>query len=316
MGAVARVVPAAPLASVERSRVERSKFRRELGRLDAVALLIAAIVVLDTVGTVARGGAQTITWLAIVAVLFFVPAGLAVAELGAAFPRQGGPYVWARLAFGRLVGSMVALVFFVEAPVWIGGSLAITVVAVTDKLIVPLRGGWRVLVALGFVCRHALLARPSRRARCRPSGGAGLSTGPGAAHGPARPASVVAGCGSPPSWPSSDRHGPCPRRPPRSAGRCARTAAPLPGRGRARQAELGGPMILAGCPARSSWRTCAAAQGLSAHGAAVATVRNDSQATQRHSATSAGSGRGSASTRANSTGQNSFSTTPSAATAR
>jgi hypothetical protein len=58
---------------------------------------------------VARGGAQTVTWLAIVAWPFFVPAGLAVAELGAAFPRQGGPYVWARLAFGRLVGSLVAL---------------------------------------------------------------------------------------------------------------------------------------------------------------------------------------------------------------
>ena len=173
MAAVVPVVPAGPSASVERSRVERSKLRRELGRLDAVALLIAAIVVLDTVGTVARGGAQTITWLAIVAMLFFVPAGLAVAELGSTFPRQGGPYVWARLAFGRLVGSLVALVFFVEAPVWLGGSLAITVVAVTDKMIVPLRGGWRVVAALGFVWAcAALTALPLRAGKRIPLSGA------------------------------------------------------------------------------------------------------------------------------------------------
>jgi amino acid transporter len=164
MAAVVRVVPAAPPASAERSRVERSNLRRELGRLDAVALLIAAMVVLDTVGAVARGGVQTLTWLAIVAMLFFVPAGLAVAELGAAFPRQGGPYVWARLAFGRLVGSLVALVFYVEAPVWVGGSLAITAVAVTDRMIVPLQGGWRVLVALGFVWACAALTAVPLRA--------------------------------------------------------------------------------------------------------------------------------------------------------
>jgi hypothetical protein len=89
--------PPATVVGVERWRRERSKLRRELGRLDAVCLLIAAIVVLDTLGAVARGGPQTITWLAIVAAMFFLPAGLVIAELGAAFPYQGGPYVWARL---------------------------------------------------------------------------------------------------------------------------------------------------------------------------------------------------------------------------
>lgn len=32
---------------------------RELGRLDAVCLLVAAIVVLETLGSVARGGVQS-----------------------------------------------------------------------------------------------------------------------------------------------------------------------------------------------------------------------------------------------------------------
>src|SRR5215217_9603594 len=152
------------VAVARRSRAERSKLRRELGRLDAVCLLISAIVVLDTLGAVAKGGAQTMTWLAVVAALFFVPAGLVIAELGAAFPNQGGPYVWTRLAFGRSAGSLVSLVYFVETPVWVGGSAAITCVAVVDRLLVPLEGAWRVPVALGFVWVTVALAVAPLRA--------------------------------------------------------------------------------------------------------------------------------------------------------
>jgi glutamate:GABA antiporter len=165
-------------AVASRSRAERSKLRRELGRLDAVCLLIAAIVVLDTLGAVARGGAQTLTWLAIVAALFFVPAGLVIAELGSAFPNQGGPYVWTRLAFGRYAGSLVALVYFVETPVWVGGSAAITAVAVVDRLLVPLAGGWRVAVALAVVWAAVALAlAPLRVAKLVPRVGAAAQVG-------------------------------------------------------------------------------------------------------------------------------------------
>jgi amino acid transporter len=128
-------------------------------------------VVLDTLGAVARGGAQTLTWLVIAAAAFFVPAGLVIAELGSAFPNQGGPYVWTRLAFGRYAGSLVALVDFVETPVWVGGSAAITAVAVADRLLVPLEGGWRVAAALAFVwATVALAAAPLRAGQTGPPG--------------------------------------------------------------------------------------------------------------------------------------------------
>jgi glutamate:GABA antiporter len=166
------------VATARRSWAERSKLRRELGRLDAVCLLIAAIVVLDTLGAVAKGGAQTLTWLAVVAALFFLPAGLVVAELGAAFPNQGGPYVWARLAFGRHAGSLVSLAYFLETPVWVGGSLAITAVAVVDRLVLPLEGGWRVPVALAFVWTTVALAVvPLRTGKRVPLAGAATQVG-------------------------------------------------------------------------------------------------------------------------------------------
>jgi amino acid transporter len=145
-------------ARADTTHHEHSKLRRELGRLDAVCLLIAAIVVLDTLGAVARGGAQTVLWLALVGLLFFVPAGLVISELGTAFPHEGGPYVWARMAFGRLAGSLVALIYWVETPVWIGGSLSITAIAVVDELIMPVHGMWRPAFAFAFVWLTIALA--------------------------------------------------------------------------------------------------------------------------------------------------------------
>ena len=62
-------------AGSERWAAERSKRRRELGRLDAVRLLVAAIVVIDTLGSMTKGGAQTLTWLATLTVLSSCPPG-------------------------------------------------------------------------------------------------------------------------------------------------------------------------------------------------------------------------------------------------
>ena len=90
--------------------------------------------------------------------LFFVPAGLVISELGTAFPYEGGPYVWARMAFGRLAGSLVALIYWIETPVWIGGSLAITGTAAVDRLIVPVDGAWRLAFVFVFIWLTIALA--------------------------------------------------------------------------------------------------------------------------------------------------------------
>ena len=72
-------------AGSERSAAERPKLRRELGMLDAVCLLIA-IVVIDTLGSMAKGGTQTLTRLATLTMLFLVPAGLVIADPDAYLP--------------------------------------------------------------------------------------------------------------------------------------------------------------------------------------------------------------------------------------
>ena len=109
--------------------VERAKLRRHLGRADVMLFLICTLIGLDTIGSVAAYGGQAITWMLLLVFIFYLPSALLISELGAAFPAEGGPYVWVRMAFGRLAGSINNIMYWVSNPVWLGGTLAITAVA-------------------------------------------------------------------------------------------------------------------------------------------------------------------------------------------
>ena len=103
---------------------ESAKLQRHFGRFDILFFLICTIVGVDTIASVASSGGEAFTWMVILAIAFFVPQALLFAELGAAFPQEGGPYFWTRLAFGRLVGAVNNFLYWITNPVWIGGTLA------------------------------------------------------------------------------------------------------------------------------------------------------------------------------------------------
>jgi glutamate:GABA antiporter len=102
---------------------ESAKLQRHFGRFDILFFLICTIVGVDTIASVAEGGGQAFTWMMVFALVFFVPQALLFAELGTAFPQEGGPYLWTRLAFGHLAGAVNNFLYWITNPVWIGGSL-------------------------------------------------------------------------------------------------------------------------------------------------------------------------------------------------
>jgi len=117
---------------------ERQKFRKSLSHIDTVFITIAALVVFDTVAvTAATGGGQTFLWMLVLIVVYLVPYGMIVSELGTTFPYEGGAYVWPRLAFGRLAGAYTAVFYWLSNPVWVGSTVAAVVVAAVNSLIVP-----------------------------------------------------------------------------------------------------------------------------------------------------------------------------------
>jgi glutamate:GABA antiporter len=108
--------------------VESGKLSRHFGRFDILFFLICTIVGVDTIASVAADGGEAFTWMVVFAIVFFVPQALLFAELGTAFPQEGGPYLWTRLAFGHLVGAINNFMYWVTNPVWLGGTLAISAI--------------------------------------------------------------------------------------------------------------------------------------------------------------------------------------------
>lgn len=131
----------APSSTDQFVHSESGNLRRALRRGDTILFAIAAIIALDTIGAIATSGAEAFTWTAVLAVTFLYPYGLVMAELGSTFRQEGGPYVWLRLSFGRLVAGIGTMFYWVTNPVWLGGSLTFLAAATWQQYLVPAAAG-------------------------------------------------------------------------------------------------------------------------------------------------------------------------------
>ena len=130
---------------------EKKKLRRSFRRFDIVFYLICTVVTIDTIGAVASNGAEGFTWLIFLGVFFFLPYALSIAELGSAFPQEGGPYVWTRLAFGRPLAAVNSVIYWISNPLWVGGSLTIVSFAAIETFFGPVGGAWKYVYAVVFI---------------------------------------------------------------------------------------------------------------------------------------------------------------------
>ena len=94
-------------------------FARVLGRADLVLFSVSAVLTIDTLASAASMGVTWFTWWGITMVLFFLPYGLMTAEMGAAWPGEGGIYVWVREALGQRWGSFAAWLYWINNAYWI-----------------------------------------------------------------------------------------------------------------------------------------------------------------------------------------------------
>ena len=114
---------------------------RSLRRFDIMAMSVAAVISFDVIGQIATGGGEAVTWVGVVAAVFLLPYALIFAETGAAFPQEGGPYVWVKLSFGRAAAALTTMFYWVTNPVWLGGSLAFVAAQAWDGFVFPLGSG-------------------------------------------------------------------------------------------------------------------------------------------------------------------------------
>lgn len=114
--------------TTEATLQEKKKLRKEFRLFDMVFYTIAAILGIDTLGVISANGGQALTWLLISAVTFLFPYALLAAELGSTFTQEGGVYEWCKMACGRFYGSVAATLYWISNPLWVGGTLSVTVI--------------------------------------------------------------------------------------------------------------------------------------------------------------------------------------------
>lgn len=93
-------------------------WRKALGLVDLVLFTASAIIVADTVAASAAIGVQAMGWWILSIVLFFLPYGLVTAELGSAWPQEGGIYVWVREAYGPFWGTLTSWLYWINVAYW------------------------------------------------------------------------------------------------------------------------------------------------------------------------------------------------------
>lgn len=93
-----------------------------MSQLDMLLGLICAIFFLDTIPSVATMGWASITWIVIIGIFFFLTGSLACAELGAAYPDDGGFAGWTARAFGSKMGAFVGYLYWACNAVWLSSN--------------------------------------------------------------------------------------------------------------------------------------------------------------------------------------------------
>lgn len=98
---------------------EKPQFERVLTRLDLLLFTISAILTIDTLASAASMGMTWFTWWGITMLVFFVPYGLVSAELGAAWPGEGGLLLWVDEGLGHFWGGMASWLYWVNNAYWV-----------------------------------------------------------------------------------------------------------------------------------------------------------------------------------------------------
>ncbi|MGH7528404.1 MAG: APC family permease [Gemmatimonadales bacterium] len=87
---------------------------RALGLRDLVLFNIVAVLSLRWFATAAAAGPSSLTFWVLAAILFFIPQGLAVSDLSARYPSEGGIYFWTKRAFGEGHGFLCGWCYWVN----------------------------------------------------------------------------------------------------------------------------------------------------------------------------------------------------------
>ena len=150
--------------------------KKTLNAADVTLYTVSAVLLVDQIAMSAAVGEAAIFWWLAVIVLFLIPNTLVTAELGTAYPQQGGIYAWVRDAFGTRWGARITWQYWINIALWMP-AVYIMFSGIFAALFMPDFSLWN-QIGLGIAmcwltawanCIRSWMKAIRRSNRCRPS---------------------------------------------------------------------------------------------------------------------------------------------------
>ncbi len=123
---------------------------KTLRQRDLVLFTVSAILLLDTLTAAASVGAPSVAWWVLLGIIFFIPFAMICAEMGCAYPEQGGIYAWIRDGYGGRWGARASWCYWVNTAVWMP-AIYILFAGVFKQMFLPdLSLGAQIAIGVGL----------------------------------------------------------------------------------------------------------------------------------------------------------------------
>ncbi|MFT5710873.1 MAG: amino acid transporter [Halioglobus sp.] len=129
---------------------DQASHKKTLRQRDMVLFTVSAILLLDTLTAAASVGASSVFWWVFLGLIFFIPFAMICAEMGCAYPEQGGIYAWIRDSFGGRWASRATWAYWVNTAVWMP-AIYILFAGVFKQMFFPeLSLGWQIFIGVAL----------------------------------------------------------------------------------------------------------------------------------------------------------------------
>jgi amino acid transporter len=122
-----------------------------------VLFSVSAILVADTVASSAAIGVQGLGFWILLGLVFFIPYGFVTAELGSAWPDEGGIYVWVKEAFGPGWGTVTSWMYWVNVALWAPSVFVLFIGSLEVAFGVDVSPFWEAVVVIAMVWAIVLI---------------------------------------------------------------------------------------------------------------------------------------------------------------
>jgi amino acid transporter len=130
---------------------------KTFGLLSMVLFSVSAILVADTVAASAAIGVQGLGFWVALGLVFFIPYGFITAELGSAWPDEGGIYVWVKEAFGPGWGTVTSWMYWVNVALWAPSVFVLFIGSLEVAFGVDISPLWEAIVVVAMVWAIVLI---------------------------------------------------------------------------------------------------------------------------------------------------------------